>query len=152
MYNIRLTKIFYFEMSHALWNYDGLCRNIHGHSYQLHVTVSGKPETNNESSKLGMVMDFGDLKKIVKQEILDVYDHSLIINEISEHRNLLLTPQMTQRLIVAPYQPTAENLIVVFAKKINQLLPSHVKLHSLKLYETSTAFVEWFAQDNPDTY
>lgn len=145
---IRLTKIFHFEMSHALWNYDGLCKNIHGHSYQLHVTIIGKPESNTSSTKLGMVMDFGDLKKIVKTEILDVYDHSLVINEISDHKNLIHVPQMSNRLIVAPYQPTAENLLVDFAEKIGKKLPINIKLFSLKLYETSTAFVEWFASDN----
>ena len=70
MATIRVTKSFTFEMAHALWNYDGPCRNIHGHSYELLVTISGHPITDENSPKLGMVMDFGDLKKIVR--ILDI--------------------------------------------------------------------------------
>ncbi|MBP7509547.1 MAG: 6-carboxytetrahydropterin synthase, partial [Prolixibacteraceae bacterium] len=43
MAKIRVTKYYDFEMAHALWNYDGLCKNIHGHSYKLHITVIGEP-------------------------------------------------------------------------------------------------------------
>ena len=64
MQRIRLTKEFKFEMAHALKGYDGLCRNIHGHSYELLVTIKGVPISDPSSAKLGMVMDFGDLKKI----------------------------------------------------------------------------------------
>ena len=62
---IRVTKVFNFEMAHALQGYDGLCSNIHGHSYELSVTIKGSPEENTASPKLGMVMDFSVLKKIL---------------------------------------------------------------------------------------
>ena len=62
---VQLTKQFDFEMAHALMNYDGHCKNIHGHSYKLYITVEGEPNPDEKSSKCGMVMDFGDLKKIV---------------------------------------------------------------------------------------
>ena len=54
-------------MAHVLEGYDGLCANMHGHSYILSVTVIGKPIEQTGNPKLGMVMDFGDLKKIVKK-------------------------------------------------------------------------------------
>ena len=78
---VRVTKIFRFEMAHALWGYDGLCKNIHGHSYVLKVTVSGTPIEDQEDKKLGMVIDFGDLKRLVNKYIVDIFDHSLILNE-----------------------------------------------------------------------
>ena len=53
-------------MAHALWNYDGACKNIHGHSYKLFVTVIGEPDPDEESPKYGMVIDFTDLKEIKK--------------------------------------------------------------------------------------
>ena len=83
MNRIRVTKEFRFEAAHALKGYDGPCRNIHGHSYELSVTVTGIPETDTSSTKLGMVMDFGDLKRLVKREIIDQYDHALILNDFS---------------------------------------------------------------------
>ena len=56
---IRLTKEFTFEAAHALEGYDGLCREIHGHSYRLFVTVKGTPCADESNPKFGMVMDFG---------------------------------------------------------------------------------------------
>ena len=66
MSNIRITKQFNFETGHALYGYDGKCTNVHGHSYKLSVTVIGKPIEDTCNVKYGMVIDFGDLKKIVK--------------------------------------------------------------------------------------
>jgi len=62
---IRITKEFQFEMAHALLGYDGPCKNIHGHSYQLKVTVKGVVKENTSDSDEGMVIDFGVIKKIV---------------------------------------------------------------------------------------
>jgi len=76
---IRITKEFKFEMAHALPGYDGLCKNIHGHSYEMLVTVAGQPISDVNNPKYGMVMDFGDLKKIVRKIIVEVFDHSLVL-------------------------------------------------------------------------
>ena len=73
MNTIRLTKQFFFETGHALYGYDGKCRNVHGHSYQLDVTVIGEPIEQEGHVKRGMVIDFGDLKTIVKDQIVDVH-------------------------------------------------------------------------------
>ena len=78
MSTIRITKRFSFEAGHALYGYDGKCKNVHGHSYKLYVTVIGSPITDTTNVKLGMVIDFGDLKKIVKQEVVDKFDHATI--------------------------------------------------------------------------
>lgn len=63
MSKIRITKQFSFETGHALYGYDGKCKNVHGHSYKLSVTVIGIPITDTNNVKYGMVIDFGDLKK-----------------------------------------------------------------------------------------
>lgn len=148
MAKIRITKEFRWEMAHALWNYDGLCKNIHGHSYILQVAVSGEPISDTSSPKLGMVMDFGDLKKIVNKVIVDIMDHSLVISEKSKHKNLPETDEMYGRLHITPYQPTCENLVIDFAGRIKPLLPSEVSLYSLRLYETASSWAEWYADDN----
>ena len=94
MTKIRLTKIFNFEAAHALMNYDGPCKNIHGHSYKLEVTIIGRPVKDESSPKDGMVMDFGDLKEIIKKSIIEQFDHSLILNkkttlpDINKFKNL----------------------------------------------------------------
>ncbi len=148
MAKIRLTKEFRFEMAHALWDYDGLCKNIHGHSYILAVTVIGEPGTNPDSPKLGMVMDFGELKRIVKEEIVDRLDHTFVLSSRSPHEKFRGIPQMLDRFEVVDYQPTCENFLIDFAERIKNRLPENVKLYSLKLNETANSFAEWFAEDN----
>lgn len=145
---IRVTKEFYFETAHALYGYDGKCKNIHGHSYKLSVTIIGLPISDDQHPKNGMVIDFGDLKKIVKTEIIDLFDHATIFNENSPHKKLGLELEKTgQRVIFVPYQPTSEMMLIDIAQKIKMKLPVDVLLHSLRLYETNTSYAEWFAED-----
>jgi len=149
MGNIRITKKFNFETGHALYGYDGKCRNVHGHSYKLSVTVIGRPITDTTHVKLGMVIDFGDLKKIVKEEIVDEFDHATVFNKNTPH--VELAQELTDRghnVILADYQPTSENMVLDFAEKIMARLPKNISLHSLKLQETDTSFAEWYASDN----
>jgi len=145
---VRVTKQFDFEMAHALWDYDGLCKNLHGHSYKLFVTVVGKPIEDKSSTKLGMVIDFGDLKKIVKTTIVDVFDHSVVLNKNAPTKDFIHTEQMFDRIHLLDYQPTCENMVVDFALQIKALLPDGVSLENVKLYETATSSAEWHASDN----
>ena len=149
MEKIRITKQFTFETGHALYGYDGKCRNVHGHSYKLSVTVMGTPISDSNNVKLGMVIDFGDLKKIVKEEIVDPFDHATIFNKNTPHVELAKELQdRGHKVILANYQPTSENMVIDFAEKIKARLPKDILLHSLKLRETETAFAEWHASDN----
>ncbi len=148
MAKIRVTKEFGFEMAHALWNYDGPCKNIHGHSYKLSITVMGTPSENDKSPKLGMIIDFGDLKNIVNKIIIDRFDHCVVVNAKAPHHLLSNIEQMFEKYEVLPYQPTCENLISDFAAMIQPALPGEVILHSIRLAETSSSFAEWYACDN----
>jgi len=149
MSNIRITKQFSFETGHALYGYDGKCKNVHGHSYRLDVTVIGKPISDNSNVKFGMVIDFSDLKKIVKEEIVDVFDHATVFNKNTPH--VELAKELEDRghnVLLVNYQPTSEMMVIDFATKIKKRLPNNIKLFSLKLQETATSFAEWFANDN----
>jgi 6-pyruvoyltetrahydropterin/6-carboxytetrahydropterin synthase len=148
MAKIRVTKFYDFEMAHALWNYDGLCKNIHGHSYKLYVTVIGEPVSNENELKNGMVIDFSDLKRIVKTQIVDKFDHSLVVYKNAPHHKLLELNEMYERHHVVDFQPTAENLVIHFVNIIKPLLPGEVKLKNVKLYETASSYAEWDADDN----
>ena len=149
MSNIRITKQFSFETGHALYGYDGKCKNVHGHSYKLSVTVIGQPISDNSNVKFGMVIDFSDLKKIVKEEIVDNFDHATVFNKNTPHVELAAELESRgHHVILVDYQPTSENMVTDFAKKIKNRLPAGIKLHSLKLQETDTSFAEWYASDN----
>ena len=129
MPTLRLTKQFRFEGAHALTGYDGKCRHIHGHSYILYVTVKGTPSNPDGTPKSGMLIDFTDLKRIVNDHIIDVFDHSLILRESAPLAAEIASAY--QRVITVPFQP-----------------PAGVHLHSLRLHETATSYVEWFESDN----
>jgi 6-pyruvoyltetrahydropterin/6-carboxytetrahydropterin synthase len=150
MSNIRITKQFSFETGHALYGYDGKCRNVHGHSYKLSVTVFGEPISDISHVKYGMVIDFGDLKKIVKEEIVNVFDHATVFNKNTPH--VELAKELKDRghnVLLVDYQPTSEMMVIDFADKIKLRLPDNIMLHSLKLQETDSSFAEWYASDNP---
>lgn len=149
MSNIRITKQFNFETGHALYGYDGKCRNVHGHSYKLSVTVIGQPIQDNSNVKFGMVIDFSDLKKIVKEEIVDQFDHATVFNKNTPH--VELAKELADRghhIILVDYQPTSEMMVIDFAQRIKNRLADNISLFSIKLQETETSFAEWFASDN----
>ena len=145
---IRVTKLFTFDMAHALYGYDGPCRNIHGHTYKLSVTLKGKALADKDHPKNGMVMDFTDFKEIVKNTVVDVFDHSLVLNQNSPHAALPELRNNFGKINYVPYQPSCENLIIDFLNRIKTQLPQHIILNNLKLEETPTSFAEWFLEDN----
>jgi 6-pyruvoyltetrahydropterin/6-carboxytetrahydropterin synthase len=145
---IRITKEFKFETGHALYGYDGLCKNVHGHSYKLSVTLLGTPITDPDHVKYGMVMDFGDLKKIVNETIVTPFDHATVLNVDSPHKELADTMESRgHKIMRVQYQPTSEMMILDFAEKIKARLPEQLKLHHLILRETETSYAEWYASD-----
>lgn len=146
---IRLTKEFSFESAHALWGYDGKCREIHGHSYRLFVTIKGEPISDEQNPKLGMVMDFGELKSIVAREITDRLDHSFVMRRTEQAEALAeaMGSQFTN-VVLVDYQPTCENMLIDFAARLKAALPKGVTLHSLRLHETATSYAEWYCDEN----
>ena len=145
---VRVTKQFKFETGHAIYGYDGLCKNIHGHSFKLDVTIIGQPIADPDHVKNGMVIDFGDLKTIVNKEIVQPFDHAIVLNVKSPHKEIADEMEIRgHKVLRVSYQPTCEMMIIDFALKLKAKLPNHLKLYSLKLRETETAFAEWYADD-----
>ncbi len=148
MAKIRLTKIFHFDTGHALAGYDGKCRNVHGHSYTLEVTVIGEPIMDSNHVKFGMVIDFGDLKEIVKKHVIDDYDHALVLNQNTKYKEIGdFLEERGHHILMVDFQPTGEMMIQDMARRIAPHLPGNMKLHHLRLYETGTSYAEWFADD-----
>ncbi len=143
---IRLTKEFRFEMSHALDQYQGLCRNLHGHSYKLFVTVIGEYVKNPQSNSSGMVLDFKRVKELVENSVINDFDHSVVLYKNSKFANVI--KETDTKMIMFDCQPTCENLIMEFHDRITKVLPEGIKLAKIKLYETETSFAEWLMEDN----
>lgn len=140
---ICITKIFRFEAAHAIHQYQGSCKNIHGHSYELHVSVKAKQPTGGYVEGQGIILDFKDLKAVVKSHVVEKLDHKLILSKayLAEHKGEFLSDE----LIIFDVEPTAENILVFARDQILNALPTHVKLHSLKLWETRDSYAEWSA-------
>ncbi len=148
MAKIRLTKIFHFDTGHALAGYDGKCRNVHGHSYSLEVTVKGEPIKDPNHVKFGMVIDFGDLKEIVKKYVIDDYDHALVLNKNTVYKEIGdFLVERGHHILLVDFQPTGEMMIQDMAQRIKSHLPDGIELFKLKLYETGTSYAEWYAGD-----
>ena len=135
-------------MAHVLRNYNGPCRNVHGHSYRLFVTISGVPVNDSGNPKNGMVIDFTALKKIVLEKIVDLFDHSVVISSDFDQDKMEMMKRTFGNTVIVDYQPTCENLVADFALRLKQEMPEGVQLHNLKLFETAKSYAEWFAADN----
>ncbi|MBQ2375875.1 MAG: 6-carboxytetrahydropterin synthase [Bacteroidales bacterium] len=143
---LRLTKEFRFETSHALDEYQGLCKNLHGHSYRLFVTVIGEYEEEAENNDSGMVLDFKAIKTIVEKSVVEDFDHAVVLCKNSSFASAL--KQTNTKLILFDKQPTCENLIMEFHRRITSILPKGIKLARLRLHETETSYAEWLIEDN----
>lgn len=148
MPKLRLTKEFRLEMAHALWNYKGKCKNIHGHSYKLQVTVIGEINNSPTSNDYGMVIDFRKINKLIEKNLVEKYDHSLILNKKYKSKGSVISKQMLEKCYFVDFQPTCENLILFFVDIIKKILPKGITLYSVKLWETATSMSEWCIEDN----
>jgi 6-pyruvoyltetrahydropterin/6-carboxytetrahydropterin synthase len=141
---MQVTKEFSFEMAHALEGHDGACSRIHGHSYRLWVTVGGRPVADAGSPKQGMVVDFGDLRRIVSREILDRFDHAFVVRRTEANSALVdALAAHYEGVRVVEWQPTSENLVAHFVELLRPALPAGVTLRAVRLSETATSFAEW---------
>lgn len=120
---ISITKIFTFEAAHSLPNHRGKCRRPHGHSYKLEVTLAGPLKTRGSSQ--GMVMDFADVSRLVKREIITQWDHHSLNDLFS-------------------FPTTAENLAL---EAFRRLKAANLPVVRVRLWETTTSYAEVNAHD-----
>lgn len=140
---VRVTKRFTFEMAHALRCHDGQCANIHGHSYVLDVTIAGTPAEAPDHPKDGMVIDFAELKRLVKP-IVDRFDHALFLHE-RDRGAVKADAALFGRIIFTPWQPTCENILLAIVEELEPKLPGGSRLCAARLQETATSWAEWVA-------
>jgi 6-pyruvoyltetrahydropterin/6-carboxytetrahydropterin synthase len=134
-------------MAHAIQGYTGACKNIHGHSYELLVTVSGNVTKEEYIPAPGFIYDFKELKQLVNESIIKVLDHKLVLSEeyIAGHPSI----RSQENLVILEAEPTSENLIIYMHQILSVVLPSTIKLAELKLYETKDSFARWINNNNP---
>ena len=130
-------------MAHAIHGYRGACKNIHGHSYELHVSVASNKIYEGYFPAPGFVIDFKELKKTVTSAIIENLDHKLILSRDFLSAHSLISTQ--ENLVTWEEESTAENLLVFISQKLFNIFPAEIKLVKLKLYETKDSYAEWRA-------
>jgi 6-pyruvoyltetrahydropterin/6-carboxytetrahydropterin synthase len=139
---LQLTKVFHFETAHAIFGYEGQCRNIHGHSYELHVTVGNKKADDGFISAPGFVFDFKDLKK-AGNEIVETLDHKIVLSNAYLNAHPYL--RALENLVIWDFEPTAENILLYIKEVVEKNLPAGMVPLYLKIYETKNSYAEWVA-------
>jgi 6-pyruvoyltetrahydropterin/6-carboxytetrahydropterin synthase len=128
-------------MAHAIHGYNGACKDIHGHSYELHVSVSSLNVYKEYIPAPGLIIDFKAIKKLVKSNVIESFDHKLILSNAF----LLDHPSFSSQdnLWAWNAEPTAENILFYIKQVLSEKLPEEIKLDHLKLYETKESYAEW---------
>lgn len=136
---ITVTKTVKFDAAHVLTNHDGLCKNLHGHTYRVDVSV-----TQDENDDRDMVIDFKDLKRIANEAICDSFDHAFIFNRESEGEREIaaVVGKYGMRTVELPFRSTAENLARHFYSMLKERIPG---LSAVKVWETAESCAEYRA-------
>ena len=137
-----ITKEIEIDMAHRVPNHKSKCRNLHGHRYKIEVGVDDKVITTKGTSDEGMVIDFGDLKTILMEELDERFDHNGIFYEGDKDSDILLQLSLNQDkdIYFVPFIPTAENLAQFWFELIKPRLEEKgIKIKHLKIWETPTS-------------
>lgn len=142
----KVSKEFSFDMAHILDGHDGKCQNLHGHTYKLQVEIAS-PALIEDGAKKGMVIDFTDLKAVVKRAILDPMDHAFIYDQTSERESKIanLLNELNSKTFALPTRSTAEEMARFIFERLSQ--QEKLPVSAIRLWETPTSFCEYRAQD-----
>lgn len=135
----KIAKEFQFDACHMLDGHNGKCHNLHGHTYRLLVEISNELITNGSSAD--MVMDYADIKSVVKQQIIDQLDHAYLYNQNNTNESQIaeLLQQMQRKIFAFPCRTTAEGMSKFIFDHLSQFLP----VSMIKLWETPTSYCEY---------
>lgn len=133
---ITVTKTIKFDAAHVLTNHQGLCKNLHGHTYRVDVSVA-----QAEGDAGDMVIDFKDLKKIASEVVCERFDHAFIYNTGSEGEREIaaVVERYGMRTVAIPFRSTAENLAKLFFGELKARIPG---LCAVKVWETADSSAE----------
>ena len=134
---ITVTKTVKFDAAHILTNHRGLCKNLHGHTYRVDVSVSQREDAASD-----MVIDFKDLKRLASEVICDRFDHAFIYNTASpgESEIAAVVERNGMRTVALPFRSTAENLARMFFEELKPRVPG---LSAVTVWETADSSAEY---------
>lgn len=131
-----VTKTVKFDAAHVLTNHAGLCKNLHGHTYRVDISVAQTDASRD------MVIDFKDLKTIATEVICDRFDHAFVYNTTSEGEREIaaVVEKHGMRVVALPFRSTAENLAKYFYEELESRI---VGLAAVRVWETADSSAEY---------
>ncbi|MBM7623336.1 6-carboxytetrahydropterin synthase QueD [Sporohalobacter salinus] len=148
MSRISVTKSFSWDMAHMLAGHENQCKNLHGHTYKLEVEVASKSGgLKKAGAGQGMIIDFKDLKQVVRKEIVSPLDHAFLYwvkspDEV-EHQLASTLQEAGRKVVSVDFRPTAENMANYFLETLqNSFAESNIEVLSIRVWETSTSYAE----------
>ena len=143
---ISITRRLEFDSGHRIPNHDGQCRHLHGHRYAIEVTLTGVIADHPGKADDGMVLDFGDIKRLTNQYVVELWDHAFLVAKEDEGVVAFLASLPNHKTVIMEHVPTVENLAnaayAILQPVFSKAFGGRLELSSLRLYETPNCWAD----------
>jgi 6-pyruvoyltetrahydropterin/6-carboxytetrahydropterin synthase len=143
---ISITRRLEFDSGHRIPNHDGQCKHLHGHRYAIEVTLTGEVAHHPGKADDGMVLDFGDIKRLTNQYVVDLWDHAFLVAKEDEGLVAFLATLPNHKTVVMEHVPTVENLakaaFAILQPIFSKSFGGRLELSALRLYETPNCWAD----------
>ena len=143
---ISITRRLEFDSGHRIPNHGGQCRHLHGHRYAIEVTLTGQVADHPGKADDGMVLDFGDIKRLTNQHVVDLWDHAFLVAKEDEGLVAFLSTLPGHKTVVMEHVPTVENLanaaFAILKPVFSKAFSGRLELSSIRLYETPNCWAD----------
>lgn len=143
---ISITRRLEFDSGHRIPNHDGQCRHLHGHRYAIEVTLTGEVANHPGKADDGMVLDFGDIKKLTNQYVVELWDHAFLVAKEDEGLIAFLATLPNHKTVIMDHVPTVENLataaFAILKPVFNKAFEGRLELSCIRLYETPNCWAD----------
>ena len=147
-----ITRRLEFDAGHRIPNHTSQCKHLHGHRYAIEISLSGDIIATEGQSEQGMVMDFSDVKRIAKEQVVDVWDHAFLVYRGDKVVCDFLAGLPGHKTVILNVVPTAENLAQIAFDLLNpayqDIYANHLRLEQVRLYETPNNWADCARNDN----
>jgi len=144
---MQITRRLEFDAGHRIPNHNSQCKHLHGHRYAIEITLSGEVIKTTGVSDEGMVMDFSDVKRIAKEQVVDAWDHAFLVYRGDKAVMDFLATMPNHKTVVLDVIPTVENLALVAFETLvgayRDTYGNHLRLERVRLYETPNNWADY---------
>ena len=143
---VSITRRLEFDSGHRIPNHDGQCKHLHGHRYAIEVTLTGEIAGHPGKADDGMVLDFGDIKRLTNQHVVELWDHAFLVAKEDEVLVSFLDSLPNHKTVIMEHVPTVENLantaFAILQPIFQQAFGGRLVLTALRLYETPNCWAD----------